>query len=157
MIYLGKENPLFFPFSDFSGGSPDGIHEILRLIFEIKCPENPANHIEYCLLRNGDDLRELQREYYHQVQMNMACVAKEWNIPVNEMKAVFCSYCPIINEPYPDFHCIHVEPDIAFHQRLPKVIARAEQSLAELVWSLNKENSPLQKSVPQIDANALII
>lgn len=140
MVYLGKENPIFFAFSDFSGGSPDGLDQELKLIFEIKCPENPVNHVEYCMMLTSEDLKDAQREYYHQIQMNMACVAKKWGVKFSEMKAIFCSYCPIINDPYIDIHTVVVEPDIEFFQRLPKVIDRAENSLAELVWLLNRNH-----------------
>lgn len=157
--YMGKENPQFFPYSDFSGGSPDGWHLEQKLVFEIKCPENPANHVEYCLLADGYELKELQRDYYHQIQMNMACVAKKFGIPFKEMAAVFCSYCPIVNDPYPDFHTVTIEPDMEFFTRLPKIIERAENMLAEIVWNLNRDHSKVvEKKTPVFeDANALKI
>lgn len=140
MEYMGKENPRFFPYSDFSGGSPDGWHQELGLNFEVKCPEDPANHVEYCLMETSEDLKDARLEYYHQVQMNMICIAKEFKIPFKEMKTVFCSYCPIINDPYQDIYTLIIEPDIEFSARLPKVIERAESYLAEIVWALNRNN-----------------
>lgn len=140
MEYMGKENPVFFPYSDFSGGSPDGRHLDQKLVFEIKCPENPENHVEYCLLKDGLDLKASERGYYHQIQMNMICVANEYAIPFSEMKAVFASYCPIVNDPYPDMITLTIEPDMEFYERLPRVIERAESELADIVWRLNKNN-----------------
>lgn len=155
MEYLGKQNPIFFPFTDFSGGSPDGILRERKLIFEIKCPEDPANHVEYCFIDSGKQLKELARDYYHQIQMNMACVAKEWEVPFEEMNAIFCSYCPIVNDPYIDIHTAIIEPDMEFYQVLPGVIGRAEEELAKLVWCLDKNNigelRPAPKPAPIFD------
>lgn len=141
MAYLGKENPRFFRYSDFSGGSPDGWDLIKKLVFEIKCPENPANHVEYCLLSTGLDLKKAERAYYHQIQMNMLCVAKEFGFDFSEMKAVFASYCPIVNEPYITLKTLVIEPDMEFYEKISKVIARAESELADIVWSLNKTHA----------------
>ena len=138
--YLGKENPRFFRFSDFSGGSPDGWHVEMKLVAEIKCPEDPANHVEYCLMQTGNDLKESERDYYHQIQMNMVCVAKEFNIPFKEMRGVFCSYCPLVNEPYQDIKTLIIEPDMDFIAKLPLVIEKAESELADIVWGLNREH-----------------
>lgn len=140
MEYWGKENPQFFKYSDFSGGSPDGGHIEMKLIFEIKCPEDPANHVEYCLLNSGAELKECERGYYHQIQMNMVCFAKKHNLPFEEMQAVFASYCPLVNEPYQDLKTLFIEPDLEFAGKLPKVMDRAEKELAEIVFALNKNS-----------------
>lgn len=166
MEYMGKENPRFFRYSDFSGGSPDGWHLELMLVFEIKCPENPENHVEYCLMESGADLKACQREYYHQIQMNMACVAKEFKIPFKSMKAIFCSYCPIVNEPYRDLKVLSIEPDMDFYEKLPVIIDKAETALADVVWALNRNNDvsgliakhdPATNSTVIEDENALKI
>lgn len=156
MEYLGKENPKFYEYSDFSGGSPDGTDSVARLIFEIKCPEDPSNHVEYCLMETSQDLKEAQREYYHQMQMNMACFAKALEVPFDTLKAVFCSFCPLVNEPYPDTHTLVIEPDMEFFERLPKVIERAENELASLVWVLNKANRGAAL-LSQFDANSIAL
>lgn len=163
MEYWGKENPMFIKYSDFSGGSPDGGHVEMKLIFEIKCPEDPANHVEYCLLKTGEALKACQRDYYNQIQMNMVCFAKKYNIPFEEMRAVFASYCPLVNEPFQDLKILFVDPDLEFYQRLPSVIERAEKELAEIVFSLNKNSVAVAHHDASInatiieDANALKI
>jgi hypothetical protein len=141
MTYLGKENPRFFKYSDFSGGSPDGFDEGLKIVFEIKCPEDPGNHVDYCLLSSGADLKKSERDYYHQIQMNMACIAKEFGYKFSDMSAVFASYCPIVNEPYIKLKTLTIEPDMEFYEKLPGVIRKAEAHLADVVWALNKQNA----------------
>ena len=66
--YYGKHNPAFFHYTDFSGCSPDATDEDLYLYIEAKCPENPENHTIYGGLRNGADLKKVNRTYYHQIQ-----------------------------------------------------------------------------------------
>lgn len=139
--YMGKENPEFFPYSDFSGGSPDGLDEAAKTVHEIKCPENPVNHVRYCLLKSGEDLKEAERDYYHQVQMNMLCVAvcKGWNL--SDMKAIFTTYCPIVNDPYPRIKMLTIYPDMEAIEKLQAVIPAAEQMLADIVWELSGKES----------------
>ena len=52
MEFFGGENQLFLPLTDFSGGSPDSADWDNRLVGEIKCPENPVNHLENLLLQD---------------------------------------------------------------------------------------------------------
>lgn len=142
-IYLGKENPEFFKYTDFSGGSPDGYDPKERVIDEIKCPENPKNHIAYCMITGNEAMIAADKGYYLQMQMNMACVAKHLGVPFESMKARFTSYCPLVNSPYKDIHHVMIDPDIEFYDKLPKVIDRAERKLAETVEAMirkKKEN-----------------
>lgn len=60
----------FIPFTDHSGGSPDGLIGE-NAILEIKCPYNSANQIEYLLVKDVNDIKKVWPEYYWQCQMNM--------------------------------------------------------------------------------------
>lgn len=155
LLYLGKQNPEFFKYTDFSGGSPDGVDRKHRLVFEIKCPEAPVNHVEYCMLESAEELKKSQRDYYHQIQMNMACVAKEWDVDFMDMKAVFATYCPLVNEPYPKLRSMVIYPDQSFYERLPYVIADAEKKLAEIVWALNNPSAVIATNDKQVGATVI--
>lgn len=71
---ISVEDSPFMPLPDygrFAGGSPDG--RIEGGIIEIKCPYNPAVHVEHYLLQSGEELKELNLQYYCQCQFNMMC------------------------------------------------------------------------------------
>lgn len=152
--YYGKVTPQFFPYTDFSGGSPDGGHKERGLIIEIKCPENPANHVKYCLLESAAQLKKEERAYYHQIQMNMACAAKKWGCDFMDMKAIFASYCPIVNDPFPKLKTIMVYPDGDFIEKLPAILDRAEIELANTVAKLKNTNSA---SIPVVNIDNPLI
>jgi hypothetical protein len=136
MTYLGKESPEFFKFSDFSGGSPDTTMQQVNLVGEIKCPENPVNHVDYCMMQSAQELKKRDKGYYHQIQMNMASCAKAWEVDFKDMHGIFVSYCPIVKDGYTDLKILPIPADMAFYERLVGVIEKAEQCLADLVWSL---------------------
>ena len=58
------------PSIEMAGCSPDGIVELEGLV-EIKCP-NSAKHIETLLSREAD------KQYFAQMQMQMACTGRKW-------------------------------------------------------------------------------
>ena len=71
MRYFGSENPVFIPYNEYSGGSPDAIMgEGDKVIWgsELKCPFNPKNHYLYCNFKSQWDLKEKRIEYYTQCQ-----------------------------------------------------------------------------------------
>ena len=129
--YFGNENKKFFKYGKFSGGSPDAINRLT--VFEIKCPENPANHVENLLIKNSHKLKEIHKDYWFQIQMNMVCVAKERGVKFSEMCGVFVSYCPLMDK---SLKLITVLPDMEFHTRLDYVLEKAENYLAEIINKL---------------------
>lgn len=129
LTYYGTENPKFFQYSDFSGGSPDAVSYEDRLIFEIKCP-NPRTHIEYM---REKDLKSMNIDYYYQLQMNIACVAHELDINPMYFKGVFVSYCPIMIEHRLRLFKLEVEPDALFQEVLPYTIESAEAYLRNII------------------------
>lgn len=125
--YFGGENPKFFQYSDFSGGSPDAVCG--NIVFEIKCP-NPRTHIEYMLEK---ELKSMNSDYYYQLQMNMACVAKERGINVMDMRGMFVSYCPLMIEHKLRLFKLEIEPDAALQELLPYTIKSAELYLRTII------------------------
>lgn len=82
--YFGVGNPKFFEFTNFSGGSPDGLSE--DAVWEIKCPYNSAEHYEHFLFADQDDVKSYKPEYYWQLNANM--------VFTNRKKGYLCSYDP---------------------------------------------------------------
>jgi hypothetical protein len=126
--YYGTENPKFFSYSDFSGGSPDAVCE--NIVFEIKCP-NPRTHIEYLLCEG--DLQSMNKDYWYQIQMNIACVAKDKGINPMDMTGMFVSYCPLMIEPRLRICKFEVKADTAFQELLPFTIKQAEAHLRTII------------------------
>ena len=132
LVYYGAENPKFFQYSDFSGGSPDAVDH--NVVIEIKCP-NPTTHIEYLLCEN--DIKGMNKDYYYQIQMNMACVAKEMGFDVMKMQGIFASYCPLMIEPKLRLVTYVVSPDEEFQTNFPNVISKAENYLRTIIDKFN--------------------
>jgi hypothetical protein len=126
--YYGTENPKFFSYSDFSGGSPDAVCE--NIVFEIKCP-NPRTHIEYLLCEG--DLQSMNKDYWYQIQMNIACVAKDKGINPMDMTGMFVSYCPLMIEPRLRICKFKVEANESFQELLPFTIKQAEAHLRTII------------------------
>ncbi|MDV7696256.1 YqaJ viral recombinase family protein [Chryseobacterium soli] len=74
------ENQKFFKRSGF-GATPDGLSKIYSL--EIKCP-NFANHSKFKRMKKGEDLKNIDKKYWFQVQSEMYCTKRD--------KAIFCSF-----------------------------------------------------------------
>lgn len=141
MIYFGRNDPKFFRYTKFSGSSPDGTSKDGRTVFEIKCPENPSNHITYCLLKSAEDLKKCQRTYYHQIQFNMLCVAKNKGIYFNEMSGFFVTYCPIVTEGFKKLKLIAIAPDIDFEKKINKSLEVAELELVNIIEEMREQNN----------------
>jgi len=140
MQFASMDSPTFFKYSDFAGGSPDGWDKENKLVAEIKCPEDPANHVEYCLIVNAAELKKVQRDYYHQIQMNMLCVAKKFGVEFHEMKGIFASYCPLVADGYLKLKIIEIFPDMEFYEKIHPALSKAEDYLADIIYSLIQKN-----------------
>jgi hypothetical protein len=130
--YFGKANPLFFPWGEYAGGSPDAMIDSTTGI-EIKCPYNSGEHLRHLLLDSANELALDIPKYYWQCIANMLFTgAKHW---------IFLSYDPrfpiaeyqmkILDIPY---HSDHIE-------ELKERIARAEQVLGDIVQRLMKNTN----------------
>lgn len=123
MEYFGNDNRLFVEYSPISGGSPDAKDS--KTLAEIKCPENPANHIEYCTWKNELDLLKNKKEYYYQIQFNMlACGLRH---------GIFVSYCPIMLNEKDRLKIISVTQDESFIALVPEVLKKAARYYNEVL------------------------
>lgn len=81
---------MFVPYGDHAGGSPDGYIGEYAII-EVKCPYNSANHVEFLLLGEGNELKDVKPEYYDQIQSNLLFTKRS--------QAYFISYDPRMPDP----------------------------------------------------------
>lgn len=84
LMYHGQENPRFYPYGEWSGGSPDAVSN--NHVVEFKCPFDSTNHLYNCLLKNNEDVRRDRVEHYWQMQLLMIALDKE--------AALYVSYDP---------------------------------------------------------------
>lgn len=136
--YFGNTNKKFFKYTKYTGGSPDATWIITKekIVFEIKCPENPANHVQNLLLNTQEELKDLHFDYYVQLQKNMMCVAKELNIPITEITGMFVSFCPIMIKPEHQMKKLVVGPDYELMARIDIAVNVYETKLKEYVTLL---------------------
>jgi hypothetical protein len=87
MVYLGDENPMFYPYkplAEESGGTPDCADitdsGLIVMGAEIKNPKNPIYHFDRLKWKNQFDVKEKYVECYTQCQFLMMCTgAKQWD------------------------------------------------------------------------------
>lgn len=131
LIYYGNEDRKFFQLTRLSGGTPDGVDEVKRLVAEIKCPESNEVHVSYLLLKDSQELKSERPDYWHQLQMNMVCVAKSLGVEFEKMKGVFVSYSNDFDPEY-RIKIIEVLPEIGYEERLLGILKRAEKKLSDM-------------------------
>ena len=68
----------FIPYSQHSGGSPDGLWTDGGGLIEIKCPFNSSKHIDFMMMEKPEDLQKLSKQYYYQCQANMMFCQREY-------------------------------------------------------------------------------
>lgn len=85
------EKASFIPFSEYYGGSPDGLVPTTGVI-EVKCPFNSANHFKHGMIQDDADFKKIAPNYYWQCISNMVCAKAEW--------CDFISFDPRVNDDY---------------------------------------------------------
>lgn len=131
IIHYGMNNPQFFKYTDFSGGSLDGEQSLTR-VFEVKCPYNMDNHEAYLDLKSAVELKENHKDHYCQIQMNMAIAAIKNKRNRKEMEGVFVSFDPRYPEPL-QLKILVVPPDFEMLRIIDAGIEAAELELAKRI------------------------
>ena len=67
----------FIPFSNYYGGSPDGLLPPKGII-EVKCPFSSANHFKHGLIKDDNDFKKVATSYYYQCMSNIICAEADW-------------------------------------------------------------------------------
>lgn len=128
MRYLGTEQPLYLPYNEYSGGSPDGIMgegEIIHWGIELKCPANSRNHFKYLGFKNQWDLKESRIEYYCQIQfLLMITQAQGFH---------FVSFDDRFKNPDLKIKIIDVMPDTKFQDNLQLRLIAAQKEKIKIL------------------------
>ena len=124
VIAYGGESPKFFDYTNFSGGSPDGVTDDNEVL-EVKCPYNSSEHVEHLLLLSGEDLKGYYPEAYWQILFNMLCTGLD--------AGYFISYDPRFAEEPLRLKIIRIEKDEADLLLLKERVAEAEKQLAVMI------------------------
>lgn len=115
----------YFPYNDDIGGTPDGLVGDEGCI-EIKCPYDPAVHINTCLTRQVPD------EYEWQVHGHMLVTGRKW--------VDFCSFDPRIPEDDDIRLCvIRVNRDEQIIAKLLERLQLAANTLEEMGRELRRK------------------
>lgn len=125
---FGGENPQFFEFNEYSGGSPDGFADN-DILIEIKCPYNGETFVDYMQFKDPADLYYYNKEYYTQLQFNMICCNKD--------VAHWVAYDPRIKNPNKRMVILEVEKDDAFCDGLLNRLSLAIDYLKKLEYDFN--------------------
>lgn len=132
--YFGGENPTFFKYSKYSGGSPDALGS--DFVLEIKCPYNSSEHLNHWLYETGEDLKDGKPEYYWQVVANMIFTGKD--------KAIFVSYDPRF-EPEYQLKTLKISLNLDDACLLQERLREAEIHLDQLLNKINAKGSYFTK------------
>lgn len=129
--YFGGGNPKFFPYNEYSGGSPDFLAEDRG--GEIKCPFVSSNHIEYIIhaSKSGGSvhdtlwLKENHFDYFVQCQFNMMCCKrKKWD---------FISYDDRIKNPDLQLVILEINPDYDLQKDIDYRLKEAKTIIANIL------------------------
>ena len=120
--------PSFKLFNDYSGASPDALmfdsRHGIEVGVEVKCPFNSVNHYLHSTVKDGATLKEVNEDYYWQVQMNMLTFGK--------LCWLFCSFDPR----QPEHRMLHValiHADATDMEEMCKRMERANEMKREIV------------------------
>lgn len=136
--YYGNENRKFIKLFPRVGGSPDGDDMPAgNTTFEIKCTPKGVIHMARLLYTDENDLRENEREIWVQIQVNMACNAKEHGRRLEDMMGMFVSYSEIFGPTeFRDqdlrLKLIPVKPDMEFMDSLVPRLELAMKKMLEI-------------------------
>jgi YqaJ-like viral recombinase domain len=132
MRHFGTDNPVYLPYNDYSGGSPDGLMgegENIMWGLEIKCPKNPANHFKYLKFKDQWCLKESRPEYYAQIQFLLMITEAEG--------FHFVSYDERFKNPTNKIKIIDVMTDTKFQDNLQLRIASAQKEKIKILEKYN--------------------
>lgn len=98
-VSVSEQPFIVAPWCDQAGASPDGLVTEwdkknnplpTRKGIEVKCPYNPAHHIQNLRIKTVDEFKEQRPEYYWQIQMCMSVTGlRLWD---------FVSFYPVISD-----------------------------------------------------------
>jgi hypothetical protein len=133
VTYYGNDNPTFFPLTNFSGASPDGLYH--SVIFDVKCP-NSSTHIDYLLMSKKSDpsaaLKAYEKKYWHQLQMGAVTLNRN-GFDISHCSLV--SYDPRFRKEF-QIAEITFPIDPLYEDELMKRIFKAESELRNILTTI---------------------
>jgi predicted phage-related endonuclease len=119
----------FVEFGEFAGGTPDGLVEDKGLlgIIEVKCPFNPANHVETVITN------EVPEKYIYQIQGNM--------MVTDRFFCDYVSYDPRVQEESLRLFVKRVYRDEEIIESIRERIKQVSELVKELYEKLSKDEN----------------
>lgn len=112
MTYIGRDNPIFFPYPnenliEDSGGTPDAANILesgsIDYGAEYKCPRNPSNHFDRLKWTSQWDIKENYIQCYTQIQnLIMITGASGWDFISYDERMLSKKHQIVIIEVKPD-------------------------------------------------------
>lgn len=135
-LFCQKVAPLqkagFEQFTDFWGGSADGIGE--GFVWEVKCPYNSAIHMKYLSsIQDAKTLYAEKKDYYWQIQSNMLINNLDYGI--------FCTFNPRL----PLRLALHYAEIKANFEDFEKMETNVYVAQKQVETMLNKALNPIQR------------
>lgn len=136
-IYYGKENPKFFEWKDYAGGSPDWQGETIEPIdmhdkgligADFKCPYNSDIHLANLQLKSAEDLLKQHKDYYIQAQSNILFC--DWD------QFDFVSYDPRFRDERLRLKILTIYPDKCMIGDIKERLAAAEEVKQQIINEL---------------------
>lgn len=109
------------------GDSPDGIVKAEKGVIELKCPKNPANHIQFGMLKTAEDLKAFKPEYYYQCYAHLLATGADW-----------CDFSSFDMYQKQDLHTLRIFPDEDVFSAIKERIKLANEEVDKILSLLNK-------------------
>jgi hypothetical protein len=130
----GRANPRFFPFGQYSGGSPDALIGAFTGL-EIKCPYNSGEHIAHLKIHTPLELFEYSPQKYYQCIANALFTDRDvW---------LFSSYDPRFAPEY-ESSLLLIEISNTDKDAMRQRIQAAEEELKSIIKKLQDHYGQIQ-------------
>ena len=130
IIYHGLNSPVFYPYGDYSGGSPDFDVIDENAGGEIKCPVDENEHIRRLLIKSIDQFKDEDYAAYCQCQGNMYIMKRDW--------WYFASYDPRKKDEALRMKIIKLYPDLGWQKEFDERLDAAVEMMADILYDTDK-------------------
>lgn len=140
----------FIPYNIIFGGTNDGniiIDGKVKGIIEIKCPDS-KKFVEICTCLSGEELKQVDKQYYHQCQANMLIADAEF--------ADFVAYDDRVKIRECQIKIIRIYPDMEWRKEFTYLLGEVANIMNEAITKiLNVHEINLQFKADKIDPQKL--
>jgi hypothetical protein len=130
VIYHGLSNPVFYPYGDYAGSSPDGdvIEESAGL--EMKCPADENVHMKRLCVKTVEEFKKDDFEAYCQCQTGM--------LHLNRDAWYFASFDPRKKVPELRMKIVKILPDLEWQAEYKVRLEAAIEMMADMLYESDK-------------------